>query len=194
MVLSENQRIEFQIGEKDCHLLSGKEKWNLLWWKNVEDLLDFLQQIRQIEMRQQGWLQENDNLFFGWKSVIISELNFTIKIVAAAFFTEMHDIKMFLKLSGIHVMVRMVLAVFAKARSVAETAQKMMVFGAIVEIHVPSYRNEEHQKRHQWGYYLQNAFFHAANIVNLFDCDVITFFQLFDGSRFPPWRTNKDFL
>ena len=65
MVLSENQRIEFQIGEKDCHLLSGKEKWNLLWRKNVENLLDFLQQIRQIEMRQQGWLQENDNLFFG---------------------------------------------------------------------------------------------------------------------------------
>ena len=145
MVLSENQRIEFQIWEKDCHLLSGKEKWNLLWRKNVENLLDFLQQIRQIEMRQQGWLQENDNLFFGWKSVIISELNFTVKIVAAAFFIEMNDIKMFLKLSGIHVMVRMVLAVFAKTRSIAETTQQMMVFGAIVEIHVPTHRNEKHQ-------------------------------------------------
>ena len=65
MVLSENQRIKSQIGEKDCHLPSGKEKWNLLWRKNVEDLLDFLQQIRQNKMRQQGRLQENDNLFFG---------------------------------------------------------------------------------------------------------------------------------
>lgn len=194
MVLSENQRVEFHVGEKDSHLPSGKEKWNLLWRKNVKNLLDFLQQFHRIEMRQQGWLQENGNMFFRWKCVIVSELYLAVEIVAAAFFIEMNDIEVLLKLSGVHVAVRMVLAVFAKARSITETAQKMMVFGAIVEIHVPSYRNEEHQKRHQWGYYLQNAFFHAAKIVNLFDCDVITFFQLFDGSRFPPWRTNKDFL
>ena len=141
-----------------------------------------MQQFHWIEMRQQGWLQENGNMFFRWKCVIVSELYLAVKIVAAAFFIEMNDIEVLLKLSGVHVAVRMVLAVFAKARSIAETAQKMMVFGAIVEIHVPTYRNEEHQKCHQWGYYLQNAFFHAANIVNLFDCDVITFFQLFDGS------------
>ncbi len=100
-------------------------------------------------MRQQGRLQENGNMFFRRKCVIVSELYFAVEIIAAAFFIEMNDIEVFLKLSGVHVAVRMVLAVFAKARSIAETAQKMMVFGAIVEIHVPTYRNEEHQKRHQ---------------------------------------------
>lgn len=73
-------------------------------------------------MRQYGRLQENDNMFFKRKSEIISELNLTVEIVAAAFFIEMHNIKMLLKLSGIHVMVRMVLAVLAKARGIAKTA------------------------------------------------------------------------
>ena len=167
MVLSENQRVEFHVGEKDGHLPSWKEKWNLLWRKNVKNLLDFLQQFHWIEMRQQGWLQENGNMFFRWKCVIVSELYLAVEIIAAAFFIEMNDIEVFLKLSGVHVVVRMVLAVFAKARSVAETAQKMMVFGAIVEIHVPTYRNEEHQKRHQQWSYLQNAFFHVAKIVKM---------------------------
>ena len=96
-------------------------------------------------------------------------MNLTVEIIATAFFIEMHDIKMFLKLNDIHVMVRMVLAVLAKARGIAETAQQMMVFGAIVEIHVPTHRNEKHQKRHQKGSYLQNAFFHAAKIIKQFD-------------------------
>ena len=61
---SKNQRVEFHVGEKDSHLPSGKEKWNLLWRKNMKNLLDFLQQFHRIEMRQQGWLQENGNMFF----------------------------------------------------------------------------------------------------------------------------------
>ena len=96
-------------------------------------------------------------------------MNFSVKIIATAFFIEMHDIKMLLKLSDIHVTVRMVLAVLAKARGIAEAAQQMMVFGAIVKIHVPTHRNEKHQKRHQKGSYLQNAFFHAAKIIKQFD-------------------------
>ena len=61
-----------------------------------------------------------------------------------------------------------VIALFAGA-FFSDAAQKMMVFGAIVEIHVPTHRNEKHQKRHQKGSYLQNAFFHAAKIIKQFD-------------------------
>ena len=138
-----------------------------MWRKNAENLLDFLQQFHDIEMRQQSRLQENDDLFFRRKSVIVSELNLAVEIFAAAFCIKMNDLEMFLKFSNIHVMVRMVLAVFAKARRIAKTAQNMMVFGAIVEIYIPAYRNKGHQKCNQQGSYLQNAVFHAAKIVKM---------------------------
>ena len=45
-----------------------------------------------------------------------------------------------------------------------ETARQMMVFGAIVELHVPTHRDEKHHKRHYQGTDLQDSFFHAAKI------------------------------
>ena len=123
-----------------------------LEFRNMDDLKTELVEkiaVLQKEMFDELLLTRNGDMFFRRKSVIVSELNLAVEIFAAAFCIKMNDLEMLLKFSNIHVMVRMVLAVLAKARRIAKTAQNMMVFGAIVEIYVPTYRNEEHQKRHQ---------------------------------------------
>ena len=49
--------------------------------------------------------------------------------------------------------------------SIAETAPHVMVFSAIVELHVPSCRDEQHHKGHQKGADMQQPFFHAAKVM-----------------------------
>ena len=51
-----------------------------------------------------------------------------------------------------------------RLRCIDETARQMMVFGAIVELHVPTHRDEEHHEGHHEGTYLQQLLFHAAKI------------------------------
>jgi hypothetical protein len=52
-------------------------------------------------------------------------------------------------------------AMHAISSSIAETAHHVMVFGAVMEIHVPTDRYEQHHKGHQKGTDLQQPLFHG---------------------------------
>ena len=47
---------------------------------------------------------------------------------------------------------------------ITETTRQLVVFGAVMELHVPTYRDEEHHEGHRKGSNLQQPLFHAAKI------------------------------
>ena len=55
-------------------------------------------------------------------------------------------------------------AMHAFRSGIAETAHDMVVFGAVMELYVPAYRDEQHHKGHQKGADLQQPLFHGAKI------------------------------
>ena len=103
----------------------------------------------------------NVKVFFGRKNKIVGELDFALEIFAAAFRIELD----FMRLREMDfVFVLMLKAMQTRLRRIAETARQMMVFGAIVELHVPSHRDEEHHESHQKRTGFQPMFFHGAKI------------------------------
>ena len=55
-------------------------------------------------------------------------------------------------------------AMHAFRSGIAKTARDMVVFGAVMELYVPAYRDEQHHKGHQKGADLQQPLFHGAKI------------------------------
>ena len=105
--------------------------------------------------------QELDiNMFFGRKNVVVGELDLAVEVLAAALGVELdgivrHEMDLVLMLKTME----------ARLCRIDETARQMLVFRAIVELHVPTHRDEEHHKCHHEGNYLQPLLFHAAKIV-----------------------------
>ena len=96
------------------------------------------------------------------KNKIVGKLDLAIEVFAAAFGVELNDI---VRHNGFHFMLMMVPhAMHACGGSIAETACHMVVFGAIVELNVPTHRNEEYHKGHQKGTDLQDSFFHGTKV------------------------------
>ena len=58
----------------------------------------------------------------------------------------------------------MAVAMWTRLGRIDEAAGQMVVFGAIVELHVPTHRDEKHHEGHHHGTDLQDSFFHAAKI------------------------------
>ena len=78
----------------------------------------------------------NIQVFFGRKNVVVGELDEALEILAAAFGIElkpvlMHNMSLMLVFVGETMHTR-----FCR---INETAAQMMVFGAIVELHVPTH-------------------------------------------------------
>ena len=84
-------------------------------------------------------------LFVGRKNVVVGELNLAFEVLAAAFGVELDSV---LWHSVGLMLVLMAMAMHARLCRVNEAAHHMMVFGAIVELHVPSHRDEEHHNGH----------------------------------------------
>lgn len=97
-------------------------------------------------MRQDDGLQVDNQVFVRRKNEVIGELYLTVEVVTATFGVEMHNIE---RQRGFHFMLMIVFqTMHTISGSIAETAHHVMVFGAIVELHVPSCRDEQHHKGH----------------------------------------------
>ena len=106
-------------------------------------------------------LKMNVKVFVGRKNEVVGKLNHTLEVLAAAFGVELQAMVLY-KTNLVLVFVGK--AMHTRFRRVDETASQMVVFGAIVELHVPTHRDEEHHKSHHHGTDLQDSFFHAAKV------------------------------
>ena len=113
-------------------------------------------------MGQDEGLQADNQVFVRRKNKVIGELDLAIEVIAAAFGIELHDI---VRQSGFHFMLVMVTpAMHAVVGCIAQAARHVVVFGAIVELHIPTDRDKQHGKGHQEGTDLQQSLFHGAKV------------------------------
>lgn len=95
-------------------------------------------------MRQDDGLQVDNQVFVRRKNEVVGKLYLTVEVVTATFGVELHNIK---RQRGFHFMLMIMLqTMYTISGSIAETTHHVMVFGAIVELHIPSCRDEEHHK------------------------------------------------
>lgn len=125
-------------------------------------LLCLRQQLLKVEMEEDKRLEMVVKLFVKRKNEVIGELDLAVEVIAAAFGIELHDI---VRQSGFHFMlVMMIPAMHAVVGCIAQAARHVVVFGAIMELHVPTDRDKQHGKGHQKGTDSQQPFFHGAKV------------------------------
>ena len=89
-------------------------------------------------------------------------MDLAVEVLTAAFGVELDSI---VRHEMGFVLMLVLQTMEARLCRIDETARQMLVFRAIVELHVPTHRDEEHHKCHHEGNYLQPLLFHAAKIV-----------------------------
>ena len=95
-------------------------------------------------MRQDDGLQVDNQVFVRRKNEVVGKLYLTVEVITAALGVELHNIE---RQRGFHFMFMIVTqTMHTICCCIAETAHYVMVFGAIVELHIPSCRDEEHHK------------------------------------------------
>lgn len=99
-------------------------------------------------------------MFVGRKNEVVGKLDLAVEVLTTAFGLELDDIE---RLDGLRFLVIMMVpqAMHACCGSVTEAAGHVMIFGAIMELHVPSDRDKQHRKGHQKGADLQQPLFHG---------------------------------
>ena len=102
----------------------------------MENLLCLRQQVENVKMGEGKGLKMNVKVFFGRKNVVVGELDEALEILAAAFGVElqamvMHNMSLMLVFVGETMHTR-----FCR---IDETATQVVIFGAIVELHVPTH-------------------------------------------------------
>ena len=87
-------------------------------------------------MGQDEGMQADNQLFLWRKNEVIGELDFAIKVIAAAFGIELHDI---VRQRGFRFMLMVVTqAMHAVVGCIAQAARHVVVFGAVMEFHIPT--------------------------------------------------------
>lgn len=137
----------------------------------MEHLLRLWHQFLKAMMCKDQWLEMDVQMFFRRKNEVVRKLYLAIEILAATLGTELYLI--LLRQAGFMpvpmlMLVLMSLAMSTRLRRVDEATPKMVIFSAIVELHIPTHRDEEHHKGHQEGPKLQDSFFHGAKIQKIF--------------------------
>ena len=100
-------------------------------------------------------------MFVRRKNEVVGELDDAFEVLAAAFGVELHHILM----CEVGFMLMLVPnAMMARLCRIDKASRQLVVFGAIVELHVPTHRDEKHHKGHHQRSDLQDSFFHAAKI------------------------------
>ena len=127
----------------------------------MERLLCLRQQLLKVEMDEDKRLEMDFGIFFWRKDVVVGELYLAFKLLAAAFGVKLETVLLY---SMGLMFVLMTETMEASLRSITKATRQMMVLGAIVELHVPTHRDEEHHKGHQQGSDMQDLFFHAAKL------------------------------
>ena len=113
-------------------------------------------------MGQDEGLQADNQVFVRRKNEVVGELDLAIEVIAAAFGIELHDI---VRQSGFRFMLVIVIpAMHAFVGCIEKAACRMVLFGAIVELHIPTDRDKQHDEGHQKGADLQQSLFHGAKV------------------------------
>ncbi len=120
-------------------------------------LLCLRQQLLKVEMEEDKRLEMDVKLFVRRKNEVVGELDLAVEVFAAAFGIELHDI---VRQSGFHFMLVVVIpAMYAVVGCIAQAARHVVVFGAVMELHIPTDRDKQHGKGHQEGTDLQQSLF-----------------------------------
>ena len=96
-------------------------------------------------MDKDNRLQLNIKVFLRRKNEIVGELDDAVIVLAAAFGVELYHI--LINEVGF-VLMLMPHTMMTRLRRIDKASRQMMVFGAIVELHVPTHRDEKHHKGH----------------------------------------------
>ena len=145
-VVSENQRIQPQGGEKHQPVPRGQKMGYFSCGEMMKGLLYLRQQLLKIEMREDYRLEMNVDVFVRRKNVVVGKLDLAVEVIAAAFGIEMEDLVKRDRLRFVLMMVTQ--AMHAFRGGIAETARHVVVLGAVMELHVPSHRDKQHHKSH----------------------------------------------
>ena len=113
-------------------------------------------------MGQDEGLQADNQVFVRRKNKVIGELDFAVEVLTATFGIELHDI---VRQSGFRFMLVIVIpAMHAFVGCIEKAACRMVLFGAIVELHIPTDRDKQHDEGHQERTDLQQSLFHGAKV------------------------------
>ncbi len=113
-------------------------------------------------MGQDEGLQADNQVFVRRKNKVIGELDFAVEVLTATFGVELYDI---LRQRGFHFVLMMVIpAMHAFVGCIEKAACRMVLFGAIMELHVPTDRDKQHDEGHQERTDLQQSLFHGAKV------------------------------
>ena len=125
-------------------------------------LLCLRQQLLKVEMDEDKRLEMDVKLFVRRKNVVVGKLNLAFEILTATFGVELYDI---LRQRGFHFVLMMVLpAMHAVVGGIAQTPRRMVIFGAVMELHIPPDRDKQHDEGHQERTDLQQSLFHGAKV------------------------------
>ena len=97
-------------------------------------------------------------MFFKRKNEVVDKLDLAAKIFTTAFTIELECIV----LPKVSISFLVIEAMQTIVRHWAKAACQLVVFGAIMELHIPSDRHEQHRKGHQKGTDLQQPLFHGC--------------------------------
>ena len=101
-------------------------------------------------------------MFLGRKNIVVGELYLAVKIVAAAFGIELESIKLPKVRFGFFMLLLMVETMQTMVCHCTKAARQLVVFSAVMELHVPAHRDKQHRKGHQKGADLQQPIFHGC--------------------------------
>ena len=107
----------------------------------LECLLCLRHQVEETEMGEDKRLEMDVKVFLWRKNVVVGKLDESLEVFAAAFGVEL---KAVLRHEMGLVLVFVVEAMHARLGRIDEAACQMMVFGTIMELHVPSHGDEKH--------------------------------------------------
>ena len=98
-------------------------------------LLCLRQQLLKVEMDEDKRLEKDVKLFFRKKNVVVSKLNLAFEVLATAFGVELEAV---LWHSVGFMLMFVAMTMHARFCRINKTARQVMVFSAIVVLHVPT--------------------------------------------------------
>ena len=128
----------------------------------IEDSAHSGTHLRQVQTRQDKGLQADNQVFVWRKNKVVGELDFAVEVLAAAFGIELESIQLPKVCIGFFVLMFMVETMQTMVDHCTKAARQLVVFGTVMELHVPSNRHEQHRKSHQKGTDLQQPLFHGC--------------------------------
>ena len=99
-------------------------------------------------MGQNEGLQADDQVFVSRKNKVVGKLDLAVEIVAAAFGGIVDNVVRHVRSNRL-MAVMVTHAMHTSCFGIDKTAGQVVILGAVMELHVPSHRDEEHRKGHQ---------------------------------------------